>query len=189
MSKLLVIDTETGGLDPDKYSILTLGAVVWHDDPSIKRETFEVEIAEVPIVAEPGALAVNGIDVTRLSREGKNPLVAVSMFHNFVKRHFPEDGQIALAGHNVDFDVRFVKRLFRLAGCESTYTKTFSHRVLDTAGIGRFLVLARRLKLESSSSDALFTFFGIQPEKRHSALGDAWATANLLDCLIEVAKS
>ena len=31
MTKLLVVDTETGGLHPDRCSLLTLGAVVWED--------------------------------------------------------------------------------------------------------------------------------------------------------------
>ena len=189
MNKILVIDTETGGLDADKFSILSLGAVVWSDEPGFRREKFETFVAENPIIAEAGALAVNGLDVETLKVIGKNPASAASLFHNFVRRNFPGDERVTVAGHNVDFDVRFVKRLFRLAGFEADYAKTFSHRVLDTASIGRFLVLSHRLKLESASSDALFKFFGIEPVKAHTALDDAWATANLLDCLIGVVQS
>ncbi len=29
--KLLFIDTETGGLDPDKHSLLSIAMVVWED--------------------------------------------------------------------------------------------------------------------------------------------------------------
>jgi DNA polymerase-3 subunit epsilon len=42
--RFLVIDTETGGLQPEMHSILSLGAVVWDD--GILGEEFEVLIAE-----------------------------------------------------------------------------------------------------------------------------------------------
>ncbi len=60
----------------------------------------------------------------------------------------------------------------------------FSHRLLDTCGIVRYLVLSGVLPLKGAGSDEAFKYYGVTPDKRHSALADAEATAKLLDCLI-----
>ena len=183
--QMLVVDTETSGTDPDVHSILSLGAVIWHDDPTIPRDTFDIMIAEPCIVSEAEAMKVNKIDLEFLKKAGTAPRGAVSLFHNFLRKHWQADEKIVLAGHCVDFDAGFIKRLFKQAGVRSEYDKLFSHRTMDTSGIGRFLVLSGKLELEPKS-DALFDFFGIdQGDMRHTALGDALATALLLDRLIE----
>jgi len=89
-----------------------------------------------------------------------------------------------VAGHNVQFDIDFIGRLYRLAGAE--FDELFSHRVLDTAGILAFLILAGRLPPSCSNSSGAFEYFGIEfePKKRHTALADAIATASLLKSLL-----
>lgn len=51
--KLLSVDTETGGLDPNVQSILSLGAAVLED--GVVTDTINIWIAESEIVAEPTA--------------------------------------------------------------------------------------------------------------------------------------
>ncbi|MCI0564307.1 MAG: 3'-5' exonuclease, partial [Nitrososphaera sp.] len=121
--------------------------------------------------------------------EGKNPLAAVSLFHDFIRQHWTAEEKVNLVGHCIDFDVGFIKRLFKQAGVPEEYPKLFTHRTLDTSGIGRYLVLCGRLELEPKS-DALFEYFGINlgESARHTALGDALATAMLLTRLVEFSK-
>jgi DNA polymerase III epsilon subunit-like protein len=54
----------------------------------------------------------------------------------------------------------------------------------------RFLTLTQRLKLSAASSTEAFAYFGIEVPKgkRHTALGDARATAQLLSKLIDVVR-
>lgn len=189
MNKLLVIDTETGGLDPKLFSILSLGAVVWGDGEIL--DSFEVFIAEPEIKAETEALAVNRINIDWLKANGVAPNEAVSRFHLFLDKNFgagAERAKINVAGHNVSFDVGFVKRLYSFTNYK--YDEVFSHRVLDTAGIVRFLIIAGKLPLEGADSTAVFEYFTIKVEtgKRHTALGDALATATLLTRLVDVVK-
>jgi DNA polymerase III epsilon subunit-like protein len=61
MTKLLVIDTETGGLDASLHSLLELGAVVWKNG-TIIAET-EIGILENPFVVTATGMAVNRIDL------------------------------------------------------------------------------------------------------------------------------
>jgi DNA polymerase-3 subunit epsilon len=189
MNKLLVIDTETGGLDPAANSILSLGAVVWNDGKL--EDEFEVFIAEPEIVAGTKALEISGIDVNWLREHGVPPNEAVTRLDLFVREHFsPEQLQekIPLAGHNASFDVDFLKRLYSFT--EYKYRELFSHRILDTAGIIRFLILAGKIPLKGAGADAAFEFFQIKVEEgeRHTALGDARATAELLSRAIDLIR-
>ena len=188
MSRLVVLDTETGGLDPERFSLLSVGVVVWETDELGAADEFFV--AEPEIRCEPEAMAVNAIDTEVLAQVGLPPEQAVIRLEHFLDTQFPVavHDRVTVAGHNVHFDVAFIRRLYRLAG--RTNGPRFSHRVLDTAGILQFLILVGHLPAAVSSSSDAFRHFGIEvaPGKRHSALADARATAQLLTKLVTLAR-
>jgi DNA polymerase III epsilon subunit-like protein len=185
MTKLLVIDTETGGLDPEKHSIIQFGAVVWEDGKL--GDSIEFYIVELPkIIADESALKINNISLDHVYKTGELVGTAIDKIQEFVAKNFPEGEPVALVGHNVAFDVAFTKRLYKRINKMELFNKTFSHRLLDTAGIVRFLSLSGKLQLTSASSDAAFKHFGIEPDpnERHTALADAKATGQLLTSLL-----
>lgn len=184
--RLLIIDTETGGLDPIRHSILSLGATVWEEGHQIAE--IELLIAEDEIIADDEALAINRIDTQQLKLDGLSPKDAIARLEVFILEHFNDNDQVSIAGHNVGFDVGFLKRLYRLAG--RSYKKRFSHRLLDTASIMGFLRIAGMLPIENSGLEAGLKYFGVEVHKevRHSALGDAKATAALLSAMIELVQ-
>ena len=190
MSKLLVIDTETGGLDPSMNSILSVGAIVWEDGSL--RDSFEVYVLEPNLQIDKKAMEVNRINLLWLREHGLNPVAAVKQFLDFIGRNFNEyqstRDKIPIVGHNVNFDVAFLRRLFRLAG--QNYDDVFSHRVLDTAGILRFLTLTGKISISGASSTAAFEYFhvDINSSERHTALADARATGQLLTKLVALVK-
>lgn len=184
--RLLVIDVETSGLNPEVHSLLSLGAVVWEDQSLL--ETIEIFVCEPSIVWMPEAMAIHGIKPEWLQRNGMSPKEAVLKFNAFVRRHFPprSDGEkVTLVAHNAGFDAQFLKRLYRLAN--ASYDEMFSYRLVDTAGILRFLDLAERVQLVAPSLNEGLRHFGIMlaPGERHTARGDAIATARLLTCLLK----
>lgn len=190
MSKLLVIDTETGGLDPATHSILSVGAIVWEDGKL--GDSFEVYILEPTLQVDKKATEVNRISLPWLHQHGSNPADAVKQFIAFIERNFNEyqnqRDKVPIVGHNINFDVGFLKRLFSLAG--QNYDEVFSHRVLDTAGILRFLSLAGKISIHGAGSTAAFDYFhiDINSSERHTALADARATGQLLTKLVELVK-
>ena len=190
MSKLLVVDTETGGLDPSRNSILSVGAVVWENGRL--GESFEAYVLEPKLQIDDKAMEINRIDLAWLHLHGLNPADAVNRFVDFLRNTFKElhdrKEKIPIAGHNVNFDVGFLKRLFALAG--EDYDEVFSHRILDTAGILRFLALAETIPLSEAGSTAAFDYFhiDINSSERHTALADARATGQLLTKLVELVK-
>lgn len=189
MAKLLILDTETGGIDPENHSLLSLGAIVW-DDGKLVAE-FEVLIAEASLRVTERAMEINRIDLAAHRLRALTPADAMVRFEKFVREHFHNElaggAKVALAGHNVGFDIGFLKRLCRDA--DVNFEAIFSHRSLDTAAVIRFLSLAGVLPLASAGSEEAFSYFGvpIAAGARHTALGDARATAILLSSLITAA--
>ena len=186
MTRLLIIDTETGGIDPDRHSLLSLAAVVWADG----RVDGEIEIlvSETDITVTARALEINRIDLVEHARKAVPPAEALSRLLGVVADQFGEElaagDQVVLVGHNVGFDVGFLRRLCRLAG--SAFPQMFSHRTLDTASVLRFFVLVGLLPASAVGSTEAFAQLGVcVPETlRHTALGDARATAELLSRLV-----
>ena len=185
--KLLVIDTETGGLDPSCASILSLAAVVWLDGTAIASTS--LSIAEQEMLLDPNAIKVNRIDVAELQARGIAPVAAVEAFDAFLAAHFGIDGardKILVAGHNVWFDVAFVRRLYRLAGRD--FRTHIQRGLLDVTSVVNFLRLSGRLAVPSSHLDDLIAHFGIviDEQHRHTALYDATACAEILTKLLAI---
>ena len=190
MTKLLVIDTETTGTNPFLHSMLSFAAVVWTDGEI--GETVEVLIADYGnTVLDPEAMAINGIDIGRHRQSGLTAEYAVATINGFISRNFDLDNeqQVSVAGHNVGFDIAFVKQLYNAVG--ANYDSLYSHRVLDTASVVTFLSLAGKLPLRGASSSSVFAYFGIGVPVglRHTARGDAIATAQLLTRLLSLETS
>jgi DNA polymerase III epsilon subunit-like protein len=184
--KLLVIDTETGGFDPEKHSILTLGAVVWADG-AIAAE-MELLIIETPIIVDPGALKVNHIDILQHVQDSRAvpPAQAIANLQSFLDEHSggsPAHKTFQMAGHNIiDFDLGFLRRLCRLAAVK--YDDVFPRRVHDTMIIARFLTLANKLPLTGAKLKEVCDYYHIEYVPHH-ALSDARATAKLLAKLMD----
>lgn len=190
MTKFLVVDTETGGVDPATQSLLSVGLVVW--DAGCLGAQLEILVAEDPLVTTPEAMAVNRIDIDRHMACAVAPKAAVEQIEGFVAAHFADvleaEEKVVLAGHNIGFDVGFLKRLYRLA--EAPFDSRFSHRSVDTASIMRFLHLCGLAPAAATTSDGAFAFLKVTPEAadRHTALADARATARLLGAAIRLVR-
>ena len=173
----LFLDTETGGLDLEKHSLLSIGLVV--GDDAVPRDSLEILIRHEPYVVSGGGMAVNRIDLVRHHQAALEPEAALDALEAFCQRHFPGGGPITLVGHNVIFDRNFLAVFFARHG--RPLEPRISHRIIDTHSIAAALRDAGRLSIHSLSSSALFQQFGvvIPEEKRHTALGDALGTFEL----------
>lgn len=186
MSRYLVFDTETGGLDPRRHSLLSLGLVASEDGRVL--ESLEILLRHEDYGVSAGGLKVNRIDLVKHHEAALDAPAALAALDAFCARHFSE-GAVTLVGHNVAFDRAFLGAFLESQGRE--LEPRFSHRTLDTHAIAAALRDAGRLPSTLRlSSDALFAHFGIQvPEgARHTALGDALATHALYWKLVEAAR-
>jgi len=190
--RFFVIDTETGGLDPERHALLSIGGVVV-DQTITPLGMIELLIADPGVVSE-AALRYNKADPGLARSAGLEPTAAVSALHSFLHAYFPEafsehsqpDTRIVLAGHNVAFDAAFLRRLYRLAGQD--FESVYSYRMLDTGSIFRFLALAGFLPDVEPSLGRIATELSIQTVGmgRHTALGDALLTTRVLRKMVEM---
>lgn len=103
-TRLIVIDTETGGFDPSKNALLSVAAV-----DSLDNEAFTAIIKPNPEwICEPDALAKNGFTLDFLEKNGRPERDVMQDLALWLgTRRFS-----VLAGCNVAFDRDFLKTAF-----------------------------------------------------------------------------
>jgi DNA polymerase III epsilon subunit-like protein len=169
--RILWCDTETGGLNPETDALLSVGLVDYQDGKILRSE--EVLIDASGLVCDPKALAVNHIDLD---------------LHHAYSGLLRTDGATLRRGHNVFFDVGFIRRLF----APDVLRKMVSHRMLDTCKCWVPGSIRAAFPDGIGKLDQAMAHFGLtMPEgKRHTALGDALVTAELYTRLLQtIAKS
>jgi len=181
---LLFIDTETGGLDPDKHSLLSLAMVIWEDMEIIDSKEILINDGILSVTAE--ALSINKIDIEKHKQSAISSSQAMDEIFSFIGKHFPGHVKITLAGHNVHFDASFLRSFFSANNAD--FSEFFSHRIIDTSSILHYLYLAGKIKQRAISSDEAFALFDIKVAGRHTASGDAIATAKLFTKLLFLSK-
>jgi DNA polymerase III subunit epsilon len=189
--RFAVIDTETSGLDPQVHSLLTIGVVVLDLPSGVIVAKTQIAVKEDLIVLDKEAMAVNRIDMTTHGEDALTPTQAADVLSRFLTRHFGGRGLIRFAGHNTAFDLAFLQRLWRLAGPQAPRWP-FDFRVLDTVSLGYADILADPDRPNDSPSlDRMLHKFGITMEDsaRHTAIGDALATARLLTELVNKGRT
>lgn len=183
--KILFIDTETGGIDPNSTSLLSIGLVAWSNGEIL--DTKEIFIKHEVFKITPEAINLNSINLVNFIKTSVSPEIAFNEISNFINSNFVDSiGNIVIGGHNTNFDINFLKKFLSTQNIE--FEDYFSHRFVDTASILKFLYYAELLSKDVSSSDQAFQYFNINIDNRHSALGDAIGTAQLFSKLIQLVK-
>lgn len=180
MPHVVILDTETGGLDPWSHSLLSVGVV--SGDGAHSAEIF---VAEPEIVITPHSESIHHISAAWLAKHGVHPEAACDAIDAFLAQ-CSRERPVMIAGHNIAFDIAFLRRLYHLA--DRPMPNTLSHRTLDTHTLLWSLAARDRLPAHACASDGAFAHFDIAPpeEARHTALGDALATRALLAHLLEL---
>lgn len=183
--RFVFIDIETGGTIPDKHSLLSIGCIVWDINKGIIGEK-ELFIFSDKYVITKNARKINHFDENSHNIISKDGNAVILELLNFLYEYFDKKDLIPLIGHNVQFDINFLKVFFK--NYNRSFYKYFSHRAIDTYSVYKSLVLINKITENINSSADAFRYFGIKVEKRHSALGDCLATVKLYEKLLEMLK-
>lgn len=161
----VVVDTETSGLDPARDALLAIGAVAVDDDGIRLADSFEVVLRhDGPVDAE--SVIVHGLG--HAAQRGGSPAAdALAAFAEFV-------ADAPCVGFHVAFDRAVLDRAFAAAGSRPPPVNW-----LDAADLAATLDHDAHKRGQRSLDDCLARF-GIETLSRHTAAGDALATAELL---------
>jgi len=180
--KIIFIDTETGGLNPSCHSLLSIGLVEWEKGKII--QTSEILVDDGELNATDAALAINKIDLNSHRESAISQNEAIQEILSFIGWNPNQHDKVTLAGHNVGFDIRFTRHLFESQNYN--FDDYFSHRSIDTSSILHYLYFSGKLSSKIVGSSEAFKHFRIEVRGRHTALGDAIATAMLFNKLIRI---
>jgi DNA polymerase-3 subunit epsilon len=167
-TRFIVVDCETSGLDIARDRLLSVGAVAVRDGRVTPADAFEAKVRqERP--STPENIVIHGI--------GGDVQVLGGRDLDSVMRDF---SSFAAGGVPVAFHAAFDAGILRRHGL------ALRAQWLDLAGLAPALFPA--LGRKDSSLDHWLAAFGIPAQARHDALGDAFATAQLLLVLLNEAQ-
>ena len=161
-----VIDTETTGLDPDTHSVLSL-AVVPVAAGSVRYDRGRQVLVDPGVPIPAASTAVHGICDDDVAGA---PALAAAL-----AELAPMLAGAIVVGHNLEFDLAFLRAGGLAVG-----------QTLDTLAVSRLLwpLPGTRHRLEDVAARV-----GVSPVDRHTALGDAIATAEVLVACLPLLES
>lgn len=174
----IVVDVETGGVNPETDALLEIAAVMLKMDETgilSRGDTIHCHVAPFEGAhLNPKALEINRIDPYHPFRLAKSETAALETLFTPIQAAIKENRchRAVLVGHNAWFDLAFIKAAISRAGLKSHPFHNFTS--LDTA------TLSALVYGETVLSKALIKA-GIEfkSEEAHSAIYDAEKTADL----------
>lgn len=172
--RLIVIDTETGGLYPDKHCIIEMAAAhmfIHPDEQLITTGTstpmfHSLVLPDRPV--EPQAAAINGYN----EESWRNARRMKDVGREFVEwLHGIKHDDLIWAGSNVvGFDLPFLRSDLARSGLGLPGKPKFSHRTLNTESL--CFPLFVKGQVEGVGIQHLRRWAGMTGEQTHTAIGD-----------------
>ncbi len=183
----VVIDVETGGLEPTTDALLEIAMVILQMDQDGKLRAVETLAEHVqPFEGgrlDPEALKVNQIDPFHPFRYAIGEAKALAKIFDRINQELAVTHcqRAVLVGHNAWFDLAFIKNA--AARCEIKKLPLHQFTTFDTATLSGLVfgqtVLARAVKAAGMHFD---------PDEAHSAIYDVEKTAALFCHIVNVWK-
>lgn len=182
-SHAVVIDVETSGVNPFRHALLSVGLAPL--DPAIGHKAIYIRPSDIEWSDHARRLFENY--AAEWQAHAVSPQEACRQIEDYLARSFPGKSVTAI-GHNIGFDMAFLRQLAFLGGRDQL--AGLSHRSVDTHTLLYVLVQQGRLPDDVLSSDGAFQHFNIDipAAARHTALGDAIATRELVLKLFELLR-
>jgi DNA polymerase III epsilon subunit-like protein len=185
---MIAVDVETTGIDPEKASIISLGAVDLDDSTNQFYE--ECQVWEGAHLTEE-ALAVTGFTREELGKESGKQSEA-DLVKSFIAWAMDRPLTHTFVGQNPKFDSGFVEAACHRAGISFP----FAHRTIDTHSLCWFHIVQQGSEPPTSNKrsainlDYILEYCGVPPEpKPHNALTGALSHAEVFYRLVYNTKT
>lgn len=190
---LFVLDTETGGLDPQTASLMQIAGVILKNGRVVYEYQSLVKSKDGKYLCNEFARKMHGITDEEINANGKYPDEIVKDLKKIQDQFFGGE-PMTIVAHNAAFDISFLKKMFTDAGNEMSstvsnnpydYNNMFSRNAIDTATMALILRLQNKLDFDRCSLDNILKYYNIELDgvKRHSALDDAKQTTKAFLCM------
>lgn len=190
MNKIIFIDTETGGVNPEKAALIQLSGIIRIDKKDVEKFNFFIKPFENSEVNEK-ALEVQGRTLEELKTD--KYVEEKEVYKQFIKLldkyidKYDRTDKFIVAGYNVRFDVDVLKAFFQRHGNNFLFSYLDSS-MLDPLYSIRLLQIAEVLPvLENNKLETWCKHFGIEL-KAHDSLEDIEATKKLIGKLISLIR-
>lgn len=171
-TKLLWIDTETTGLDPNRNGIVSIAGII--DNNGTVERSFQFEMRPTGRFAEDSALEINGYTKAKIKKLTPWEKVLPEFLHEI-----SGPDKLTLAGQNVKFDNKFVRSWF---GPNVEYWDL----MVDQSAPVDTLEIAKKLDyLPSRKLGDLCDIFGVRLDNAHNAMADIKATRELYYVMVD----
>ncbi len=177
------VDCEASGPVAPLYNLLSIGVTAVHAEGGrhVLGAALYLELRPVFPGFDAEALAVCGLDVKRLEREGLEPQEAMRRLSQWVAQENRKPGGPVFVGHNAVFDWAYVDYYYAHFGLSNP----FGYKGIDT----KSLAMGRLgIGWMETSKEKLQRLLGLEPqqaERVHRADYDAHYQALILQALLD----
>jgi len=179
------VDLEASGPVPPKYNLLSIGVTVvrLNGDHHVLGDSFYAELKPIFPGFDRDAVAVTGLDVERLRREGEEPEPAMKRLAGWVReKNTGSKDWPVFVGHNAVFDWAYIAYYY----AHYDLPNPFGYKGLDTKSLAM-----GRLKIgwKDTSKESLERMLALPPQdpaQIHRADYDAWYQALILKTLLDL---
>jgi len=178
----LIIDTETTGLSHNYNQVLTVGMLLAEIEEELNFITSKhIRIKHNHYNVSGIALKINKINIKEHHKIGINPKSACLEINSFIKKNKIKN--IPLIGHNINFDMRFLRELYKKEREEFL----LDLETLDTRSLWANLKNKGNVPMHLKGNlRTVANHFEVNYEKAHDALEDCKITAQVFHKMVGV---
>lgn len=180
--KILFIDTETGGVNPQKSALIQLSGIVRIDKKDVEEFNFFIKPFPASEV-DKKALEVQGrtmaeLETEKYRSEEESYFYFKKILDKYINKYDRED-KFIVAGYNVKFDIEMLQAFFKRQNDNYLFSYIGSTTIDPLPCIGMLQLCGLLPTLENNKLETWCNYFGIDFQA-HDSLEDIKATQKLI---------
>lgn len=184
----LVLDVETGGLDPKQHSLIEFSyAVIINQFIPVRRQIY---MNHGRVVTDK-ALEINGIERKAIKEFMSYEVAAHQFIEDMGKvvSAYSDKEYLIPIGHNIQFDLGFIEQWLRDANEHEFYWLYLDAKhAVDTLQLARMARQNEWIIAENAKLETIASYFGVHRKNAHTAKADVEMTIDILERLLRMQK-